>query len=290
MIRGEIRHPGPQLPPAEPAAEQGEAAFGALSRIGLWGGAAAACLLAVALATRTESGQTRLASAFGTTGPAQVAPGRTSHDAEVEARRMTDTIRSLTEDRDRLLARMTALERNYEDVTGSIGKLARTVRPAVEPAPVPQAPLPATDAEPVASIPASVPVVAGVPAAEPQPVPAPKPAAVAPQKPAAPATALSESPEPVPVRTEFGVDVGGGPSLAAMRTAWERIRRNHASQLAGLRPVIAVRDRTGGQIELRLIVGPIPNAAAAARLCASLAGAGLSCQPTMFEGQRLALN
>jgi hypothetical protein len=73
-----------------------------------------------------------------------------------------------------------------------------------------------------------------------------------------------------------------------MRTAWDRIRRNHAKLLDGLQPLIAVRDGRSGQAELRLVVGPIGNPAAAAKLCASLAAAGLSCQPTLFEGQRLA--
>ncbi len=44
-----------------------------------------------------------------------------------------------------------------------------------------------------------------------------------------------------------------------------------------------------GQVELRLVVGPITNAGTAAKLCAALANAGLSCQPTTFDGQRLAL-
>lgn len=291
MIRGEIRHPGPQIAPAEPAADD-DAGFGALFRVGLWGGTAAACLLAVALATRTETGQSRLASAYGTGGSAEVSSGPHSpRDSDVEARRMAETIRNLSEDRDRLLVRMTALERNYEDVTGSIGKLAKAGRPPA--AAVPQPPAPATDAEPpVASVPIQAPATVAPAAAEPEPLakpaamppPAKKPAAVA-ATPAAP-----EPAEPLSARTEFGVDIGGGPNLTALRGSWDRIRRNHASLLTGLRPVISVRDRAGGGVELRLIVGPIPNAAAAARLCASLATAGLSCQPTMFEGQRLALN
>ena len=44
-----------------------------------------------------------------------------------------------------------------------------------------------------------------------------------------------------------------------------------------------------GAIELRLVVGPLPNASIAARLCAALSAAGQSCQPAVFDGQRLAL-
>jgi hypothetical protein len=42
-------------------------------------------------------------------------------------------------------------------------------------------------------------------------------------------------------------------------------------------------------MELRLVVGPLVNAGAAARLCGTLAASGLACQPTIFDGQRLAL-
>jgi hypothetical protein len=264
MIRNATRKPGPERGPAEPpAAAQGETDLGALFRTGLWGGTAALCLLAVALASRTETGQSRLAAAYGTPTEAASRPPA-APEGEIKARQMSETIRNLTEDRDRLLARMTALERNYEDVTGSIGRLANAAKPPAGPAAVPAPP----------------------PAAEPAPAVAAAQATVAA---APPVVAAPEAAEPVATRTEFGVDIGGGPTLASLRAAWDRIRRNHASLLDGLRPVIAVRDGRGGQVDLRLIVGPIGNAAAAAKLCASLAAAGLSCQPTMFDGQRLAL-
>jgi hypothetical protein len=264
MIRNATQKMGPEPVPAEPSdATQGETDFGALFRTGLWGGTAALCLLAVALASRTESGKSRIAAAYGT--QTEVALRQTvTREAEVEGRQMAQTIRNLTEDRDRLLARMTALERNYEDVTGSTGRLANTTRAPADPM-TSSAPSPAS--EPIPAVAAAQATVLAPP----------------------PIVAAPEASEPVVTRTEFGVDIGGGPTLASLRAAWERIRRNHASLLDGLRPVIAVRDGRSGQIELRLIVGPIGNAGAAAKLCASLAAAGLSCQPTMFDGQRLAL-
>jgi hypothetical protein len=273
MIRKDAGKPSPVPPP--PASEQDRAEFGTagLIRLGLWGGTAAICLLAVALATKTEAGKSRIAAAYAPAGAAEPAlrlPA--ARQAEIETRRLTETIRSLAEDRDRLLARMTALERNYEDVTGSIGRLANAARAPSAPA-APAAPPPAIEPPaPVASAPAGTPVPAAAPHAAPVAAGTAEPAA-----------------EPVPIKAEFGVDIGGGPTLASLRSAWERIRRNHAALLEGLRPVIAIRDGRGGQVELRLVVGPIGNAAAAARLCAALAAAGLSCQPTMFEGQRLAL-
>jgi len=40
---------------------------------------------------------------------------------------------------------------------------------------------------------------------------------------------------------------------------------------------------------LRLVAGPLPNASIAARLCATLGAVSQPCQPTVFDGQRLAL-
>ena len=60
--------------------------------------------------------------------------------------------------------------------------------------------------------------------------------------------------------------------------------------LDGLRPVMNIRDSgKPGAFELRLVAGPLGNAGAAARLCAMLSAAGLTCQPAVFDGQRLAL-
>jgi len=40
---------------------------------------------------------------------------------------------------------------------------------------------------------------------------------------------------------------------------------------------------------LRLVAGPLPDAGAAAQLCASLTPMGLFCQPAMYDGQHLAV-
>lgn len=276
MIRSDARKPPSSPAPAAPLAQDGTADFGALVHLGLWGGVAAACLLVAAIATRTETGQARLAAAYvALTGHTAIEdPQSIERQRQIaEARQTAETIRNLTQDRDRLLARMTALERNYEDVTGSIGKLAGAAKaPAV---PAPAAADPPAPAEPVASAPASTPAT----------VPAPAPESVA----VATAASGPEPQPPVASKSAFGVDIGGGPTLASLRAAWDRIRRSHAKLMDGLDPVIAVRDGRSGQVDLRLVVGPIANAAAAARLCASLAAAGLSCQPTAYDGQRLAL-
>lgn len=252
-----------------------------LARLALWGAGAMLALLIAVFATRSDVGARRMALAFGTgTGSTsamraapQPAPSMAlarRDDAEQEVRRLTDAMRSLSTDRDRLLARVTALERNFEDMTGSIGRRGAD-------APASPSALPALPAGPTITSAISAPLQMPAPADR-----RAEPPAVSPVE--------SNPAAPVATRTDFGVDIGGGPTLAALRVAWNAARRNHAALLEGMRPVIAIRDGTKpGSVDLRLIIGPLSNAAAAARLCASLAAAGLSCQPAVFDGQRLAL-
>jgi hypothetical protein len=94
----------------------------------------------------------------------------------------------------------------------------------------------------------------------------------------------------VATATDFGVDLGGASSVNGLRALWGTLRTKHAQLLNGLWPIMSIRDRAKpGTVELRLIAGPLPNAAHAARLCAAFAGLGVICQPAVFDGQRLAL-
>jgi hypothetical protein len=96
--------------------------------------------------------------------------------------------------------------------------------------------------------------------------------------------------ESVATKTEFGIDVGANTSVEGLRTLWAALKTAQPAFFDGLRPVIVVRDGPKpGSIELRLVAGPLANANIAARLCASLAAAGQTCQPAVFDGQRLAL-
>ena len=92
------------------------------------------------------------------------------------------------------------------------------------------------------------------------------------------------------MRTEFGVDIAGDVSIEALRVRWQQFRNQHGPILEGLKPVIAIQEGGGpGTVELRLIAGPLSNANAAARLCATLSTAGVNCKPAVFDGQRLAV-
>ena len=230
------------------------------SRVATWGLVALGALTIVAYAASSEIGEERLitavASIRGLPPPERLA-------ADGPTRQLAAAVRGLTADRDQLLARLDNLERNLGDVTASITRTSITPSPAVLPTPA-----------------AAPPAIAAPDAAPAQPTPG---IAVA----AAPPTPTT-SEEPAAPKTEFGVDLGRANSVEGLRQLWTAAKNRYAGALEGLRPIVTVREiaRAGG-IELRLVAGPLSNAAAAARVCAMLAGS--TCHPTVFDGQKLAL-
>jgi hypothetical protein len=102
----------------------------------------------------------------------------------------------------------------------------------------------------------------------------------------------SAAPELAVRRTEFGVDVGGANSIPGLRALWRGLTKSRANAaLAKLRPIIVIKENTNGLgMQLRLVAGPIIDAAAAAKICASLTVSDRSCSTAVFEGQRLALS
>jgi hypothetical protein len=102
----------------------------------------------------------------------------------------------------------------------------------------------------------------------------------------APAAGAKES---VAIKTEFGIDLGTAPTVDGLRALWTTLKSQHNALLDGLQPVIAMHESDKpGIVAIRLVAGPLANAAAAARLCVALAGTITACQPAAFEGQRLA--
>jgi hypothetical protein len=254
-----------------------------LARLGVWIGLAIAAVLTAVLAARTESGIRRIAGLLSPAPqeqPVRTAKGPTpplqrQSDQEAEQRRLSEAIRLLAADRDRLLARINTLERSVEDVTGSIAAPTPRVSP---PAPLPSIPA----APPAATSP--------VPAPGANTAPAPPPATGSRVAAGHLATGNPGAAESVATKTEFGVDLGGHGSIEGLKAMWAGLKTSQAAMLEGLRPVIAIREGgRPGSVELRLIAGPLANASIAARLCAALAAAGQTCQPAVFDGQKLAL-
>jgi hypothetical protein len=252
-----------------------------LWRLAIWGTSAALALMLVVVSSYTENGSRRLATAWASPGkdgqkaPVQLASR--SPEAEAETRRLADTVRTLTADRDRLVARLGVLERNLEDMTGSIKRppgapvpSPSTPTQSTAPTPATAAPAPAREA---ALSPAGPPATEVSPPAVSEPAPLPSPA--------------GDNPEAG--KGEMGLDVGGATNSDGLRALWNSTKANHAALVEGLHPVVATREnnRTKSK-ELRLILGPVDSIETATRLCATLTAAHRYCQPVGFEGQKLA--
>jgi len=90
-------------------------------------------------------------------------------------------------------------------------------------------------------------------------------------------------------RTEFAVDLGSANSVGGLRALWHGLLKVNA-ELASLRPIIVVKERSSGLgMQLRLAAGPLSDAAAAAKICAALIESERGCETTVFDGQRLAM-
>jgi hypothetical protein len=124
--------------------------------------------------------------------------------------------------------------------------------------------------------------------------PMPEVVAVAPATPdpAEPDSASTVVPETVVKRTEFGVDVGGANSISGLRALWRGLLKSRSNAaLTTLRPIIVINENGNGLgMQLRLVAGPIGDAAAAAKVCAALTVNDRNCTTAVFEGQRLALS
>jgi hypothetical protein len=205
--------------------------------------------------------------------------------SEREINRLNDAVRVLASERDRLATRLEQLERSVGDITASI--------------PQKKAPPPQVADEPLA--PPTAPPVQVLTPPNPEPRPQGHNQLMPPQTnttvaPAMPPVAANDanppsSAEPTnTTRTEFGIDLGGEKTVDGLRARWATLRGNHGSTLDGLRPLISVKEgQKAGTVELRLVAGPLPNAADAARVCARLQTKAVPCIPTVFDGQRLSL-
>jgi hypothetical protein len=280
-----------------------------LNRLAAWGVTAATALVIAVLSARTDTGAGRLASALSTSedgGDSAIAvpvvaeaPARPAFDAEAELKQVSEQIRGLAADRERLLGRLTSLERNIEDVTGSISRQISDVREAtMSLSSAVKSPQQSSRSTPPPAEPPAVSAPATQPAATPyvfQRPPAPPPylaqsirTAMLPvpgHSSAAPAT----DPAASPLRARYGVDLGGATSLAALRALWSSLSGSLGPLMANLHPIVAVRDGSRPDAaEVRLVAGPLPDERAAANLCAILASGGRPCRTALYEGQPLA--
>ena len=101
------------------------------------------------------------------------------------------------------------------------------------------------------------------------------------------AAVTARHPPPPKPKPEFAVDIGGALSMGFLREHWAEVKANFGPLLAGFSPVVR-RDGRFGRAPYRLLIGPLPNVAAAARLCAQLSADRVDCRPAQFAGEPLA--
>jgi hypothetical protein len=145
---------------------------------------------------------------------------------------------------------------------------------------------------------ASAPVLMGPPApamvASTPMMGSPRQIVVASAPPADTAGADADKPASLPLtvkRTEFAVDVGGANSVGGLRALWRGlVKTRWNAPLAALQPIIVIKEGSNGLgMQLRLVAGPLTDAAAAAKICATLLANQRPCETTVFDGQRLAI-
>ena len=229
-----------------------------------------------------------------------------------ETWRLSEAVRTLAADRDQLASRVAGLERGYDNVTGSVKRpgaspAAQANPPAINAAPAGRPEAPMTTGSTAGAVSANS---AASGSAAPMPAASASGVSMAAAQPGMPSgrgeeaksteaakgaadavadAARSPAAEPLPP-SGLGVDVGGAPNFEGLRALWHTTKNNDPSLLDDFYPVVATRENSKTHApELRLIIGPMPDAEAAAQLCVTLAAAHQYCQPFAFEGQRLAI-
>jgi hypothetical protein len=242
-----------------------------LERLALWGSAAAAAMFVAVIAGRSDVGSQRIAGLIPSAHPHPNQAAAARLDIEAATRELVQAVRGLTEDRDRLMARLAAIEHNLDDVTGSVTRQIEAAR--TPPWPNNGPPAPATAAT-IASM--VTPVV-------------PAPAGMASPAPPAPLAATADATSATAPPAEYGVDLGGARSVQVLHTRWTAFRSARPKLFEGLTPLVSRKDAARSKrTEWRLLVGPFPDIDTAAGLCASLQAVWPFCEPAIFQGQRLA--
>ena len=220
-----------------------------LWRLATWGAGATLALALAAAAAYSEAGSRRLVYAFHSSAPAQAdSPSKSA------ASRGADANAVLAES-----VRLLAAERDR--LAARISKLERHLDDLTGSIAASQRP-----AEPRASLP-SEPVQTA-------PAPAPEPP---------PAVTGNDS-----GRGEYGTDIGGATSFDGLRALWSATKANNPDEFENLYPMSVQENSRTRAPQLRLIVGRFFDWEGANRFCAAVATPRLLCQPTAFDGQRLA--
>lgn len=312
--------------------DEGHIDMGPLLRIGVWGACAMVALSGVVFAGRTDVGAERAQVALATlreapreivAHPSTLLAARSSAE-DAETKRLTEAVRKLTADRDRLAARVATLEQNLTDLTGSIARsqpsaqngasapAAAAARPeenkgeAFPPPAPPDLASTSTSGGDSRSIAPPADQAAAAPAAAATNAPTARPSRMATiqsyvsssTSPTAAggsesrvaATSADTAPPADTPTNGFAIDLGTATNVNTLRAHWGSVRAAHPAILEGMRPLVSVRQSSRpGFTEFHLVAGPIADADAAAKVCQLLASARVPCRPSTFDGQRLDL-
>lgn len=247
-----------------------------------WGVATAVALSALALTSQTQTATDRLRSIFAVSEPSGVAqmPPRVAQ-LELETQMLTEQVRALNADRDRLAGRIALLQSSVDDMTGAIKRQAAATAAVL----AARAAAPASQTQPSIAPPvAGATPVAAAPEAKTDPVitssvPLPPARAAAAQ--------AAAGPEPAASTSEFGLDLGAASTLDGVQQRWTTVKANFGPLLSNLHP-LAAPERRQGKTGYRLVVGPLPNSPAASGLCAHFNAAHTPCRAVKFEGEQIA--
>ena len=257
-----------------------------------WGVATAIALSALAITSQTPTANERLRSIFAANEPSAVAqmPPRLAR-LESETQTLSEQIRALNADRDRLAGRIALIESSVDDMTGTIKRQAAVTAAALaavkteKSTPAAAAAMTAVPARaPTASAPAEM---AAAAAAETRAEPIATSSVPLPPGRAAPPQPVGDAPATVTYASEFALDLGSAPTLDGVRQRWATVKANFGPLLSGMHP-LAAPDRRQGKAGYRLLVGPLPNSPAATALCAHFNAAHTTCRPAKFEGEQIA--
>ncbi|MBV9558367.1 MAG: hypothetical protein JO254_14960 [Pseudolabrys sp.] len=261
----------------------------AVLRMVLWGGGALCALSIMTLSALSETGsqrlQTALNSVVGNPPPVvitQIAPSGPSP----ETIKLSEDLRQLSAERERLNGRLAKLESMLEDVTGSVKRQAERSEQMARVTPAPT-PAPAPVIAPPATVAAAAPPPAATPAPTAPVVAAPAPIAA---EPAPAAETIPLPPERVATAepASVGIDVGGAASADALKAHWTLVKASYGPMLGPLQPLIVTRERKGQPTSYRLVLGPLASTNAAVQVCSRLIAARLNCRPTTFTSQTAA--
>ncbi len=250
----------------------------ALWRMTLWGCGALCALTAMTFSAISESGAQRLQLALNSVAntPAQVVVTQiVPSGPSPETIKLTEDLRQLSAERERLNGRLAKLENMLEDVTGSIKRQTERTEQMARVAPPPAPPAPPIS--PPATVVAAAPPPLMATAAEPPSAEASPPAPV----PLPPERLASVEPA-------IGIDLGGASSADALKAHWTLVKASYGPMLGPLQPLIVTRERKGAPTSYRLVLGPLASTNAAVQVCTRLVAARLTCRPTTFTSQTAA--